>query len=374
MFMGSKASKNPATYVGSERIEEILAVADKICQGDFEARITEIPDAEGYERDLCLKINEMIDRADAYVRESTACLGFIAKNQYFRRIAEHGMLGAYGTAAREINAAADGVETKMNKFGEMVETINTASQELSSSAGSLDATADGTSERATAVSAAAEEAGTNTQTVAAAAEQLSSSIQEISRQVNESNVMAQDAVSEAEKANTLVDGLAEVSKEIEGVVGLISEISAQTSLLALNATIEAARAGDAGKGFAVVAAEVKTLAAQTDRATEDIQSQVQQIQAATGTAIESIMEVGKKIAAFDESSTAIAAAMEQQGAATQEIARNVQEASSGVGEVTERIVEVSADVTKVKNICGDLSLVSSNLADQAESLSAVMNS
>jgi len=120
-----------------EKAEEILAVVEEICRGKFEARIKDIPADGGLERSLCLKINEMIDRTDAYVRESTACLGFIAKNQYFRRIAEHGMLGAFGNATREINSAADGVEMKMEMFTEMVGTISSASQELNATAQSL---------------------------------------------------------------------------------------------------------------------------------------------------------------------------------------------------------------------------------------------
>lgn len=298
MFGRSNAKVVSGNGVRPERIHEILGVADAVCKGNFEARITGIPTAEGAERELCLRINEMIDRADAYVRESTACLAFISRNEYFRRIAEHGMLGAYGNAARAINAAADGVETKMNKFAEMVDTIASASQELSANAQSLGNTANMTSERAAAVSEAAEEAGSNTQTVASAAEELNASIQEINRQVSQSTTMAAEAVEEANQANELVNGLSKVSQETESVVGLINDIADQTNLLALNATIEAARAGEAGKGFAVVASEVKSLAGQTANATDGIQAQVTQIQSATGSAVESIVGIGKKVGAF----------------------------------------------------------------------------
>ena len=67
--------------------------------------------------------------------------------------------------------------------------------------------------------------------------------------------------------------------QINAVSHLIRDVAAQTNLLALNATIEAARAGDAGRGFAVVAQEVKSLAAQTEKATDDITQQISSIEA-----------------------------------------------------------------------------------------------
>src|SRR5690606_15317887 len=119
------------------------------------------------------------------------------------------------------------------------------------------------------------------QTVASAAEELSASIGEISRQVSQATGVAARAVENARRTDMTVRALSEGATRIGQVVELISNIAGQTNLLALNATIEAARAGEAGKGFAVVASEVKNLAAQTSKATEEIGSQITQIQAAT---------------------------------------------------------------------------------------------
>lgn len=376
-MFGKKNKNNLATAsdsVSADKVQEILSVVEDICQGNFESRVKNITADSGAERQLCLKVNELIDRADAYVRESTACLGFISKNQYFRRIAQHGMLGAYGTAAKEINAAADGVETKMNKFGEMVNGITAASTELNASAQSMGETAKNASDQATTVASAAEQAGVNTQTVAASAEQLNASIQEINQQVSQSASMAGEAVVEAEKANELINGLSKTSGRIEEVVGLITDIAGQTNLLALNATIEAARAGEAGKGFAVVASEVKGLATQTAKATEDIKTQVSEIQSATSTAVQSIADISKTIGLFNEVSTTIASAVEEQGAATQEIARNVQEASTGVTDVTSNIVGVNENISQVSDISDEVLSVSNDLASQAEMLNQVLNS
>ena len=132
---------------------------------------------------------------------------------------------------------------------------------------------------------------------------------------------------------------------------LINDVASQTNLLALNATIEAARAGDAGKGFAVVANEVKSLANQTGRATDEISSQIGAVQAATRDAVEAIKGIGRVIGQVEEITQSIAAAVEEQGAATKEIARNDEEASNRTHEVSSNI----ASVTKASESTGTAS-------------------
>jgi methyl-accepting chemotaxis protein len=137
-----------------------------------------------------------------------------------------------------------------------------------------------------------------------------------------------------------VRSLAAAAGKIGEVVQLVNSIAARTNLLALNATIEASRAREAGKGFAVVAAEVKILANQTAQATEDIALQVKAIQDATRGSVAAIQASGTTIGPVSEIAAAIAAAVEQQGAATQEIARNIAEAARGSGEVAGTIGDV----------------------------------
>ncbi|WP_120007719.1 methyl-accepting chemotaxis protein [Teichococcus vastitatis] len=173
------------------------------------------------------------------------------------------------------------------------------------------------------LSTASQGASGNAQTATAATEELSASIAEITRQVGRSAEVSRRAVEETRRTDRAVRELADTANRISDVVKLISDIAGQTNLLALNATIEAARAGEAGKGFAVVASEVKSLALQTARATEEIGQQVGAIQGATGLAVEAIRAIAQVVAETDQTASAIAAAVEQQGAATRKIARNI---------------------------------------------------
>ena len=136
--------------------------------------------------------------------------------------------------------------------------------------------------------------------------------------------------------------------------------------VSVDATIEAARAGEAGRGFAVVASEVKALAEQTAKATGEIGQQVAGIQAATQDSVTAIKEISGTIERLSEISSAIAAAVEQQGAATQEISRNVQKASQGTQQVSTNITDVQRGATETGS-------ASSQVLSATQSLSVESN-
>ncbi|MBR1163068.1 methyl-accepting chemotaxis protein [Bradyrhizobium elkanii] len=251
-------------------------------------------------------------------------------------------------------------------IGEIVQTVSSASTQLEASAGTLSSTARRSQELTTSVAAASEEASTNVQSVASATEELSSSVTEISRQVQESARMAGDAVGQARTTNDRVSELSKAAARIGDVVELINTIAGQTNLLALNATIEAARAGEAGRGFAVVASEVKALAEQTAKATGEIGQQIAGIQTATQESVGAIKEISSTIERLSEISSTIAAAVEEQGAATQEISRNVQQAAQGTQ-------QVSANITDVQHGANETGSASSQVLSAAQSLSGDSN-
>ena len=253
-----------------------------------------------------------------------------------------------------VRGALDGLQTSAN-------SMQTTAQRMS-------ATADQSSALVSAVASAAEETSANVQTVSSGTEELSSSITEIGRQVITSAEVARKAVEEAGQTDATMQGLAENASRISVVVDLIQTIASQTNLLALNATIEAARAGDAGRGFAVVASEVKSLASQTAKATDEIRSQIASMQHVTTSAVSAIRNIGQTIGEINDVTTAIAAAVEEQGAATREIARNIQHAAGGTSEVSSNIVGVSAASAEAGTAAGEVLSASGALRHEADVL------
>jgi methyl-accepting chemotaxis protein len=252
--------------------------------------------------------------------------------------------------------------------GDIVKTVSSASSELEGSATALASTAERARETTTAVAVASEEASANVQSVATATEELSSSVNEISRQVQQSARMAADAVGQARATTGQVSELSKAASRIGDVVELINTIAGQTNLLALNATIEAARAGDAGRGFAVVASEVKALAEQTGKATGEISQQIAGIQSATEQSVGAIGQISDTIKSLSEIAATIAAAVEQQGAATQEIARNVQQAAQGTHEVSSRITDVQRDASATGSASSQLLAAAQSLSSDSDRL------
>ncbi len=205
-------------------------------------------------------------------------------------------------------------------------------------------------------------------TVAAATEELAASVQEIARQVSEATRTSRLAVDNANAAEATIKGLSQAADEIGAIVSAISQIARQTNLLALNATIEAARAGDAGKGFAVVASEVKQLAGQTAAATSGIGKQITAIQDAVAAAVGSVQTVCASIGGFNQISASIAAAVEQQGAATQEISGQVQRVARQTEEATQRLAGVVSIAERNGAIGGDLLATADQVADASATL------
>jgi len=255
-----------------------------------------------------------------------------------------------------------------DQVGGILGNVTKASAELGATAQQLAAAVEETSTQSTAVAAAAEQASANVQTVASAAEELSSTISEVTGQVANTAKEARNASDGANAAQTEVTELIRSIQMVEEVIAAINDVAEQTNLLALNATIEAARAGEAGKGFAVVASEVKGLANQTKRMTEEVQTKVDAVRGSSQGAIKAMNSIIHLVQRIDESTSAVAAAVEEQSAATSEISRNATEAASGTQEVTTNISGVQGAAEQTRDATQIVSTAAAALAGEATRL------
>ncbi len=276
-------------------------------------------------------------------------------------------------AWRRVTEQANLVQRFETTVGTIARAVGDRAAAMNGSAERMGAAAREAGERVAAVARASEQAAASVAAGAAGAEELAASISEIGRQVAESARITGRAVEEAQATDRCVGGLSEAAKRIDDVVRLIGDIAGRTNLLALNATIEAARAGDAGKGFAVVASEVKNLAAQTARATGEIGAQISAMQGATGQAVDALRSIGTTIGRISEIATAIAGAVEEQSAATQEIAEAVQHAAVGTSEVTGTIGLVNQDIIRTGAEAERVQATARDLASQSDSLKAELD-
>ena len=333
-------------------------------------------------------VNERVARIAAGDREVAIAdherqdeIGNIARNL---KILKDGLIRADRLAAEQeglklraaeekrqaLTTLADSFETSVKA---VARTVAQAATQLHSDAQAMSGAAGQASQQSAAVATASRAAAASVLSLGSSSAQVASSIGEIGRRVNEATRISDRAVAQATHTGTIMACLSSAAEKIGQVVRLINDIASQTNLLALNATIEAARAGEAGKGFAVVASEVKNLANQTARATDEISGQISDMQTAATSAADAIRGIGGTIVRINEIVTGIAAAVEEQSAATHEIARNVEQAAAGTLEVTSNISGVTRAASETGVLSQQVLTASDNLLRESEGLNRAVD-
>ena len=280
---------------------------------------------------------------------------------------------------RHVLEIADEVDAVSQDTSHTVEAIETASEDVATSAGTIAAATDEQNERfndvldeVTGLSGTIEEIAATTDTVAETSKQAAGSAdagsEAASEAIGEMETLTEQTAAVVERIEALDDEIG----EIDEVVTMIDGIAEQTNLLALNASIEAASAGEAGDGFAVVADEVKSLAEETAEATQEIDEMISGVLASTERTVEEMRAMQKTVEGSSDTISDSLGAFEQVSEQVQEVNHSVQSIDDATDEQADTSQQVATMVEQATDQSEETSNETGNVAAAAEELTATV--
>ena len=275
------------------------------------------------------------------------------------------------------NSMMDRFQALVGELGRAVEQLASSSEEMSSISQQVSHSASAQEEQvimvATAINemtAAIQEVASNALNAAQHATDADGKARAGSSTVR-ANVQAMRSLSErVSSATQVIEQLNRQSENISQVLTTIRGVAEQTNLLALNAAIEAARAGEAGRGFAVVADEVRSLAGNTQQATESIRTMIDELQASARQAVDAMEEASEQAkhsaTQAGESGNileAITQAVETIADMNAQISTATEEQTSVANEINENITRFQGGIAEVGEGSRQSSIASQELAE-----------
>ncbi|WP_158853368.1 methyl-accepting chemotaxis protein [Halorhabdus sp. CUG00001] len=342
---------------------------------DIQALITDVEQA----RD---DAESMASALEAKASQFSAVMNRAAAGDLTQRMETDSEYEAMVEIAENFNDMIAELETTIDRIEAFAGTVDSSTDTISASAREIKSASEQVSQSVQQIAEGADRQNENIQQVSQEMTDLSATVEEITSSTDEVAAKSKGAVEAGESGRTSaqqaaaeietierksaeaieqVEALAAEMDRIGEVTTLIDDIADQTNMLALNAAIEANRAGDAGQGFEVVANEIKTLAEETQEATDDIESLIDTVQSRTTDTVADIREM-------DESVQTGKATVDNAAETLTDIVRQIEQANDGIQAISDATDEQAASTEEVVAMADEVGSISEETAAEAENV------